>query len=239
MSNRMPDRQYEELYTELLDRGDQLHSSNKRRIRRGIVFLIILPVVLDFIRWITDSDKVVFLIIWIMIMFVVSAYLISIEYLDSAIESTLKDVTDTEAEFDDLLPRPDLRRTDLHERIVARIAERRAERVSAEEAALEKEAERVRSEVRRTEAEEAELEAELRSRALEEARHEAAASTAAAGEARREAAASTTAAEEARLEAAASTASSEQESAGGNAADTDNLEEILETLENAGKEGEL
>ena len=133
MSANNTRQQYEDLYTELLGRGDQLHESNKKRIRRGIILLVILPVILEFIRWITDSDKVVFLIIWIFIMFVLSAYLISIEYLDSTIEKTLRDVTDTEAEFDDLLEMPDLPRSDLHERIRTRIEKRRAERESARE----------------------------------------------------------------------------------------------------------
>lgn len=126
-------RKYEELYTELLGRGEMLHQSNKKRIRRGIIILIILPFVLEFIRWMTDSDKVVFLIIWIIIMFVLSAYLISIEYLDYTVEETLRDVTDTEADFGELLPRPELRRGDLHERIRARFAELREQRLEAEE----------------------------------------------------------------------------------------------------------
>ncbi len=123
---------YEELYTELLGRGEMLHESNKRRIRRGLVILVILPFILEFIRWITDSDKVVFLIIWILIMFVLSAYLISIEYLDYTVEETLKDVTDIEADFDGLLPKPELRRADLHERISERFAELRAQRFGDE-----------------------------------------------------------------------------------------------------------
>ena len=114
---------YEELYSELLTRGEQLHESNKRRIKRGLIALIVLPFILYFILWMTDSDKVVFLIIWIIIMFVLSAYLISIEYLDSSVENTLNNVSDTEAEFDDLLPR-----SDLQERIRERLAERRAEK---------------------------------------------------------------------------------------------------------------
>ena len=123
------DRNYEELYTELLGRGEMLHESNKRRIRRGIITLVILPFILEFIRWITDSDKVVFLIIWILIMFVLSAYLISIEYLDYTVEEALKDVTDIEADFDGLLPKPELRRADLHERISERFAALRAQRL--------------------------------------------------------------------------------------------------------------
>lgn len=130
-------RKYEELYTELLGRGEMLHQSNKKRIRRGIIILIILPFVLEFIRWMTDSDKVVFLIIWIIIMFVLSAYLISIEYLDYTIEETLRDVTDTEADFGELLPRPELRRGDLHERIRERFTELREQRLAAADPAVD------------------------------------------------------------------------------------------------------
>ena len=94
---------YEGLYSELYDRAEYLHEDNKARIRRGLIGLIVLPVVLILIRKLTDSDKVVFLIIWIIGMFILCSYLIMIEYLDNSIQNTMKDVTDQEAEFDDLL----------------------------------------------------------------------------------------------------------------------------------------
>ena len=128
-ANRNENR-YEGLYSQLLERGEQLHESNKRRIRRGLIALVVLPFVLGFILWMTESDKIVFLIIWIIIMFALSAYLISIEYLDNSIENTLREVTDTEAEFDGLLPRPDLQ-----DRIRERLAEKRAERQSEKQGA--------------------------------------------------------------------------------------------------------
>ncbi len=128
-ANRNENR-YEGLYSQLRERGEQLHESNKRRIRRGLIALVVLPFVLGFILWMTESDKIVFLIIWIIIMFALSAYLISIEYLDNSIENTLREVTDTEAEFDGLLPRPDLQ-----DRIRERLAEKRAERQSEKQGA--------------------------------------------------------------------------------------------------------
>ncbi len=131
--NKNEDR-YEGLYSQLLERGEQLHESNKRRIRRGLIALVVLPFILGFILWMTDSDKIVFLIIWVIIMFALSAYLISIEYLDNSIESTLQEVTDTEAEFDGLLPRPDLQ-----DRIRERLAEKRAERQSEKQSTPESE----------------------------------------------------------------------------------------------------
>lgn len=142
---------YEALYTELLGRGEQLHQSNKRRIRRGLLFLMILPFILDFIRWMTDSDKIVFLIIWIIIMFIVSAYLIGVEYLDSTVEGVLRDVTDTEAGFDTLLPSAERTRADLHERIRARIAGRRELLLKNEELRLQAEAHEIEDEIQREE----------------------------------------------------------------------------------------
>lgn len=125
------ENKYEALYTELLAKGEGLHENNKKRIRIAFIVMIILPVVLDVIRWITDSDKIVFLIIWVFIMFVVAAYLISIEYIDSQVEEVLREVTDSEEGFDDLLSRPENRRIDLHERIRARIESRRGSRDAA------------------------------------------------------------------------------------------------------------
>ena len=91
-------------------------------------------------------------------MFVLSAYLISIEYLDYTVEETLRDVTDTEADFGELLPRPELRRGDLHERIRARFAELREQRLEAEETRIADMAEKLAADADNTEDESEALE---------------------------------------------------------------------------------
>jgi len=130
MTDKSRDVKYEQLYAQLLERGETLHDNNKKRIRRGLIFLVILPVILGLILWITGSNKIVFLIIWVLCMFAVSAYLISIEYLDDSIQKTLEDVTNREADFGGLLPHASAE--ELQERIKARIAEIRAQRAAAE-----------------------------------------------------------------------------------------------------------
>ena len=103
----MDDRQdsrYEELYQQLLERGLDMHVHNKRRIRNGMILLLLLPVILGVILWVTGSDKIVFLIIWVLCMFALSIYLISIEYIDDSVEKTLEEVTDREADFGVLFP---------------------------------------------------------------------------------------------------------------------------------------
>lgn len=144
-------KSYEGLYSELFERAESLHESNKRRIRRGLIGLIVLPVVLILIRRLTDSDKIVFLIIWIIAMFILCAYLITVEYFDSAIQGTIEDVTDQEAEFDGLLVTPD----EIQGKVRDRLEEIKAARI-----AKAKEREREREAARQKAAEEAEKERE-------------------------------------------------------------------------------
>ena len=93
---------YEKMYTGIMDYADKMHAGNKKRIKVGIIILIILPFVMEIIRRLTDSDKVVFLILWIFAMFLICAYIISIEYLDHKIAKDVRDITsDEEVEVDD------------------------------------------------------------------------------------------------------------------------------------------
>ena len=90
MDDPKQDNRYEELYTRLLERGMDMHVSNKKRIRAGLILLLLLPVILGIILKLTESDKIVFLIIWVFCMFAICIYLISIEYIDDAVRKTLE-----------------------------------------------------------------------------------------------------------------------------------------------------
>lgn len=131
MSKRKRDRQrYELLYEQLLLRAMQMHDSNKKRIRVGLVLLAVVPVLLCFVRWLTGSDKVVFLIIWIVFMFVICAYLIGVEYMDDSLQKMMEEVTKREVEFDDLHIGAGQIQDRLHERAAERremLSERSAE----------------------------------------------------------------------------------------------------------------
>jgi len=103
MEDHKQDSRYEALYTQLLERGMDMHTNNKKRIRSGLILLLLLPVILGIIRMLTQSDKIVFLIIWVFCMFVICIYLITIEYIDDTLQKTLEEVTDREANFDELI----------------------------------------------------------------------------------------------------------------------------------------
>ena len=105
--SRNKDTRYEHLYTEMVTYALTLHEKNKKRIKIGTISLLVLPVVLATIRWLTDSDKLVFLLIWVLCMFMIAAYLIGVAYLDESIQKKLAELTGREEDFDGLIDRPD------------------------------------------------------------------------------------------------------------------------------------
>ena len=102
MDRNRQDIRYEELYNRLLERGITLHENNKKRIRIGLIFLIVFTVLM---------------ILWVVGMFVASIYLISVEYIDDSIRKTLEDVSEREADFGELLPDSATVRERVHSRI--------------------------------------------------------------------------------------------------------------------------
>ncbi|MBQ6370849.1 MAG: hypothetical protein IJJ21_04640 [Firmicutes bacterium] len=103
MDHRTQDNRYEQLYTNMREYTQQLHRRNKSRIKYGTIILILLPLILGTIRWLTNSDKTFFLLIWVFCMFLLSAYLIGVEYLDHSIRKKMEELTDREDDFGDLL----------------------------------------------------------------------------------------------------------------------------------------
>ena len=134
MDRNNQDIRYEDLYNRLLDRGMALHESNKKRIRVGLVLLGLFTVLMILIRLITNSDRVVFMILWVVGMFIISIYLISVEYIDDSIRKTLEDVSDRESDFGVLLPdseqvreKVQTRLQEKHEEIQSHIQEKHEE----------------------------------------------------------------------------------------------------------------
>ncbi len=132
--DRNQEKHYEELFNRLLDRGEALHTVNKKRIRIGLIFLAVFTVGMIVIRLITDSDRATFLMIWVIGMFATSIYLIGVEYIDTSLAKTLEDVIEREAGWDELLPDSESVRgmvqgriDDRRDEVKERISERREE----------------------------------------------------------------------------------------------------------------
>lgn len=70
------------MYQRLLGEMSDLRQGNRRRIRKGLWALVGVTVGLLALVFISQSSKVIFLLLWIVSMFGVAAYLIGVEYMD-------------------------------------------------------------------------------------------------------------------------------------------------------------
>ena len=85
---------YEAIYEKVLDYERQLHLKNQKRIKIGLKCLWIIPLIFLFFLFWTDSNKVVFLILWIVSLFVLASYLIVVEYMDFNLQEQLRELVD-------------------------------------------------------------------------------------------------------------------------------------------------
>lgn len=93
---------YKEIYDMIIEYERKIHIKNEKRIKIGLRCIIIIPMI--FLLFVTESSKVIFLILWIVSLFVIASYLIAVEYMDYNLQKKIKEFTgDEDAEFDGLL----------------------------------------------------------------------------------------------------------------------------------------
>ncbi|MDE7310656.1 MAG: hypothetical protein K2N87_03390 [Eubacterium sp.] len=74
--------QYKRLFRQLVNEEEQLHKQNQRRIRSGIRCLVWIPLLFLALLFLTESEKAIFLVLWVVSLFVIAGYLMYIEYID-------------------------------------------------------------------------------------------------------------------------------------------------------------
>ena len=94
---------YEKMYEMLADYEQKIHEKNQKRIRIGLKCILIIPLIFLALLFFTESNKVVFLILWIVSLFVLAAYLIIVEYMDYNLQEKLNELKDEEHEVDALI----------------------------------------------------------------------------------------------------------------------------------------
>ena len=99
---------YEEMYEKLMDYQSAEHERNQKKIKIGIRTLWIVPLVFLFLCFVTDSNKIIFLVLWIVSLFLIAAYLILVEYRDYTTQEAMNDISGKEgAEFEGLIDMSD------------------------------------------------------------------------------------------------------------------------------------
>lgn len=72
---------------------NEFHITNRRRIRAGIRCLLIVPLIFLILLLMTGSDRIIFLVLWVISMFLISGYLIYVEYMDFKVDKMVANVT--------------------------------------------------------------------------------------------------------------------------------------------------
>lgn len=95
---------YEKLYGMLVEYEEEIHKKNQKRIKIGMKCLLIIPMIFLILLMLTDSSKIVFLILWIVSLFILAGYLIFIEYSDDKLQQKMSEISHREeAERDALI----------------------------------------------------------------------------------------------------------------------------------------
>ena len=73
----------------------------REHIKYGIIAMLVIPIIFLTLLFVVNSSKVIFLVMWIASLFIISGYLIAIEYKDYNMTENLKDIVGNE--YDDSL----------------------------------------------------------------------------------------------------------------------------------------
>ena len=93
MSRKKINQNNSDIYGELVDFQDRLHAQNLKRIHIGLLCVLIIPMIFLSLMFITDSNKVIWLILWIVSLFAISSYLIVVEYGDYNLQHRINSIT--------------------------------------------------------------------------------------------------------------------------------------------------
>ena len=94
----------EDMYVKLSGYELRIHEDNQKRIKAGIRCLWIVPMVFMFLMFLTDSSKLIFLVLWIVSLFAIAVYLVYVEYSDHKLQEQMNEIRGIEeSENEDLL----------------------------------------------------------------------------------------------------------------------------------------
>lgn len=94
---------YERMFEKLVDYEQKIHEKNQKRIKIGMKCILFIPLIFLVLLFATNSNKVVFLILWIVSLFALAVYLILVEYMDYNLQEKLNELRDEEGEVDALI----------------------------------------------------------------------------------------------------------------------------------------
>lgn len=95
----MPDSRYHQMFDRLVSEVTAIHQANQQRIHKGLWGMVIVLVLYLTLLFVTQGSKVIILLLWIMTMFALAAYLITVEYLNHELKKKLEHITQMELDL--------------------------------------------------------------------------------------------------------------------------------------------
>ena len=80
------------IFNKMLDYYTQSHRKNKKRIRVGMLCMIVIPLIFLMLMFTMNSSKIVYLVFWIISLFALCTYLIAVEYMDYNLQERMKEL---------------------------------------------------------------------------------------------------------------------------------------------------
>lgn len=87
------DEQFRQMYEKLMSYENTIHEQNQRRIKIGMRCIYIIPLIFLVLLLVTESSKIVFLVLWIVSLFGIAVYLISVEYVDYKLQEKMNEIS--------------------------------------------------------------------------------------------------------------------------------------------------
>ena len=82
---------YKAVYQNLIKYEEEKHKSNKHKIKVALKLYIIIPLIFLIISFFKTDGKLVFLVLWIASLFILSVYMIYIEYSDHNLQKKIRE----------------------------------------------------------------------------------------------------------------------------------------------------
>ena len=80
------------IFDKMLDYYTESHRKNKKRIRVGMICMIVIPMIFLMLMFTMNSSKIVYLVFWIISLFALCTYLIVVEDMDYNLQERMKEL---------------------------------------------------------------------------------------------------------------------------------------------------
>jgi len=93
------DKRLREMYDKLVGYEKTIHEQNQKRIKIGLRCIYIIPLFfLVLLMIVSDSSKIIFLVLWIVSLFAIAVYLIGVEYVDYKLQEKMNEISGCDAQ---------------------------------------------------------------------------------------------------------------------------------------------